>query len=128
MVNRDFYKLSKFNIAAKDRYGNLLLTNALSNILIKVIDDKISTQSIYDLNEDLVSHLSNDNLTKFVKYGILVENHVDKRKIVDQVYCDNVEKNKRLDIVILTTNQCNFSCVYCFQKREVSQPHRHTML
>ena len=120
MNNRNSFKLSKFNVFTKNREGHLLLTNTLSNVLIKIIDHRASTVPIDGLDEVLISRLADNDFEIFIKYGLLVEKHVDEKEIVNQVFHDNVENNKRLDIVILTTNQCNFSCVYCFQKRE---PH-----
>jgi uncharacterized protein len=120
MINLSSYQLSKFNVSTTDREGNLLLTNTISNVLIKIINNKNVPITPFEINIDLFTHIDQQVLEEFLKYGVLVEKGKNEEKQIDQIYNNVVENNKRLDIVILTTNQCNFSCVYCFQKRE---PH-----
>lgn len=118
MIDWNSYQLSKFNVSTTDRDGNLLLTNTISNILIKIINNKSVPISPFEMGVELFNHMSESVLNEMIKYGIIVENKKNQNSVIDEIYENTVENNKRLDIVILTTNQCNFSCVYCFQKRE----------
>lgn len=118
MINWDSYQLSRFNISTLDREGNILLTNTISNILVKIIN-KLSLPIVpFEVNKELFSHMSDTVLDQMIKYGVIVENEKNENKVIDEIYKNTVEFNKRLDIVILTTNRCNFSCAYCFQKRD----------
>lgn len=118
MINLDLFRLSKFNISTTDRDGNILLTNTISNILIKIINNRDVPIVPFEYSMDLLAHMSQSTLEEMQKYGVIVEYSKNERDEINEIYKYTVENNKRLDIVILTTNQCNFSCVYCFQKRE----------
>ena len=109
-------KFSKVNIYTKDRDGNLLLSNTISNIFVRIHNEKYIEP--LELNERLMRNLDDETIKLFIKYGILVDREKDETYLIDDIYKSTVRDYKRLDMVILTTNQCNFSCVYCFQKRE----------
>ena len=118
MINWNLCKLSRFNVSTTDRDGNILLTNTITNVFIKIINNKKVPIPSFEMNEKLFDRMSKSTLNKMIQYGVIVKNEMNQDGVIDDIYRDTVENNKRLDIVILTTNQCNFSCVYCFQKRE----------
>ncbi|MFA6661401.1 MAG: radical SAM protein [Bacilli bacterium] len=115
MKSLDKYKLSMFNIIKEDKNKNLLITNTLTNALIRIINN---TNELIDFNLNNLLSLYNKHIDLFIKTGILVPDNVNEQLLIDEIYQKNVLKNERLDIIILTTNRCNFSCAYCFQKRE----------
>ena len=108
-------KFSKYNVVTTDKKGNVLLTNTISNVLLKVIPQRFSTEEIMSFNKDIINAFDDEEYKFLLDSGVLVNG---AEQSVDMIYENTVKNNKRLDIVILTTNQCNFSCVYCFQKRE----------
>ena len=118
MVNWDAYQLSRFNVSTFDREGNILLTNTISNVLVKIINNPSLPIHPFRVSKELFSHMNDTQLAEMIKHGVIVENAKNENSAIDEIFKNFVEFNKRLDIVILTTNQCNFSCVYCFQKRE----------
>ncbi len=115
MNNLNEYKLSMFNIVKEDKNRNLLITNTLSNVLIKILN---TTNKTIELNKNFLSTFNHEYINLFIKTGVLIPNHINEHQIIDDIYFNEVIKNERLDIIILTTNRCNFSCAYCFQKRE----------
>lgn len=118
MIDWNLYQLSRFNVSTTDREGNLLLTNTISNILIKIFNNKSFPIFQFEIGEELFNHMSESSLNEMINYGVVVKNEKNQDSVVGEIYKNTVVNNQRLDIVILTTNQCNFSCAYCFQKRE----------
>ena len=118
MINWNLYKLSRFNVSTTDRDGNILLTNTITNVFVKIINNKKVPIPSFEMNKKLFDRMSKSTLNKMIQYGVIVKNEMNQDGVIDDIYIDTVENNKRLDIVVLTTNQCNFSCIYCFQKRE----------
>ncbi len=118
MIDWNIYQLSRFNVSTTDRDGNILLTNTITNIFIKIINNKNLPVFPFELGKNLFDHMRESDLDEMIKYGIIVKKENNQSNTIEEIYRNAVENCKRLDIVILTTNQCNFSCVYCFQKRE----------
>ena len=106
---------SKYNVVTTDKKGNVLLTNTISNVLVRMIPQRFSREKIMSFDKAVLNALNDEDYKILLDSGILVNGN---EQSVDMIYENAVKENKRLDIVILTTNQCNFSCVYCFQKRE----------
>ncbi len=105
-------KFSMFNITTKDRKGNLLLVNPLSNSFFRISVPHCHSE------EELANALYNSDYQEgMISTGVLVEDSVDYRTIINKMYDNFVVCRDRLDIVILTTNACNFECVYCFQHK-----------
>ena len=115
MKNLTEYKLSMFNIVKEDCNRNLLITNTLSNVLIKIMNN---TGKSIEFNMENFVLLYKNYIDFFIETGILIPNYVNEQLLIDEIYQKSVLDNDRLDIIILTTNRCNFSCAYCFQKRE----------
>lgn len=106
-------KWSKFNIHAKNKWGELLLSNAISPNFVRIKDcpdygsDELLNKIL--LNNEAVSLLTENHL--------LIDANTDERQFVDEIYKKNVVERDRLEIFILTTNACNFNCTYCFQTK-----------
>lgn len=109
-------KFSMFNIVTKDRYGNHLLLNPLSNTYLRIkAPDCLS-------EEELANSLYDSNYrNEMIEKKIYVGDSVDYSTIIDEIYDNKVTQRDRLGIVILTTNACNFDCVYCFQHKHLSR-------
>ncbi|MBF0410581.1 MAG: SPASM domain-containing protein [Candidatus Riflebacteria bacterium] len=50
----------------------------------------------------------------------LVADHIDEFEIIRNRKIEGVKDRNRLDVVIMPTLNCNFSCVYCFEKPRIS--------
>lgn len=109
-------KFSMFNILTKDRYGNDLLLNPISNTYLRIKAPNCHSE------EELAANLyDSEYRSEMIENGIFVDDSVDYNVIIDEIYDKKVTHRKRLDIVILTTNACNFDCVYCFQHKHLSR-------
>ncbi|MFH1232037.1 MAG: SPASM domain-containing protein [Planctomycetota bacterium] len=93
------------------------------------------TQAIMELNrqvKDFIDRVTNNGKTKHTDKlspeesdclntlkdsGIIVEDNIDETRIMEHWFNQIKYQSKTLDATILTTYQCNFACVYCFEER-----------
>lgn len=118
MINLSNYRLSRFTITTHDQYGNLLATHAISNRFYRIRCPSSDQNVCPELTMDLISQMQPNDIEQMIEGRIITDQDEFSDDTINDLYETAVTHNKRLDIVILTTNQCNFSCVYCFQKRE----------
>lgn len=118
MINLSNYRLSRFAITTHDQYGNLLATHAVSNRFYRIHCPSSLQNVCPELTMDLISQMQPSDIEQMIEGRIITDQDEFSDDTINDLYETAVTHNKRLDIVILTTNQCNFSCVYCFQKRE----------
>ena len=64
-----------------------------------------------------VSSEEQDYINTLKDSGIIIEDNVDETKILEHWFNQIKYQSKTLDVTILTTYQCNFACVYCFEER-----------
>ena len=74
MVNWDAYQLSRFNVSTFDREGNILLTNTISNVLVKIINNPSLPIHPFRVSKELFSHMNDTQLAEMIKHGVIVEN------------------------------------------------------
>lgn len=118
MINLSNYRLLRLTITTHDKYGNLLATNAIFNRFYRICRPSSSQNACPELTMDLISQMQSSDMEQMIEGRIITNQDEFTDDTINDLYETVVTHNKRLDIVILTTNQCNFSCVYCFQKRE----------
>ena len=61
------------------------------------------------------SGLTDDEINSLTEMGLLVPDGIDEDRILDLYYNQIRFKNSTLNIVLLTTLNCNFSCSYCYE-------------
>ena len=108
------YMKSKYNIGydIDDKY---VITNLVTNSSIKVdLNKKDQLNKLFDKEFD-----SNDRTLNFLlEKGFIVE---DDNKIIENLrkeYDNIVNEKEVLTLNIMTTYDCNFRCIYCFQDRK----------
>ncbi len=114
-------KLSNYTIMVRD-YPNMkdhLLFNTRTHAMVKINKDlKEIIDNYYDPRNFALKTKYCDELAELHKMGILVESEEEDRKKLESFF-HQVKygvNNSRLQITILTTDACNFNCVYCFEK------------
>lgn len=109
------YKLSRFMISLVDKDNNLLVFNPLSNKYYRFFN-------VGNLSEsEMLQMFLNDKIKdRMIQNGFLILKDKNEDETVDWLYQNCVKNRDRLDIVILTTNACNFDCIYCFQHKNNS--------
>ncbi len=107
-------KLSKYNFYV-DYNGEFRFYNSLvgTNSLL------IFRNKYYDLiKNNFNTFYRNPNIVEILKkYGYLVDECTDEELIKKQKLYDIIHQNK-LFLVIMPTEDCNFRCVYCYEKHE----------
>lgn len=109
------YKLSMFNYYVNCEnevrlYNSLYGANSLHIFRNKNIE---RIHKIF-LDEDYSDELLVEYLKKF---GFIVENTCDEKLLREQKYNDVINQ-KKLFLVIMPTENCNFNCVYCYEEHK----------
>lgn len=96
MVKR--YKLSEYNIYLDEKRG--LVYNTITQA-VSEFEDKV---------------LSADNLSDLVECGFIVPVEADERAVLQNEYDQRDKFSNELHLIIATTLDCQFRCVYCYEK------------
>ena len=110
------YKLSRFNYYTHNLQGDLLLYNSYIGVqsMLKIPAQLVEYYEPFFQQEKDLQELSEKQLEVFSQHGIIVpeeEDELAKLKLVRY----NVVNSRILSLIILTTGQCNFRCVYCYE-------------
>lgn len=108
-------KTSKFNYKLKNKGGDLLIMNMLTNKTLK-----INRQYIQTVDEIFKNGSASDSkdlwIEKILKdKGIIIDNSFDEMKILQLRENKMIYGNDTLSIEIIPTYNCNFRCQYCFE-------------
>ena len=82
------------------------------------------TQSMVVLDKDIVEILKRKKIpsdkiriiNNLCKLGILAEDHVDEERVLKYLFDRIKYDNSIFHITVLTTYDCNFSCIYCVEE------------
>lgn len=92
------YKLSEYNIYLDEKRG--LVYNTITQA-VSEFEDKV---------------LSADNLPDLVECGFIVPVEADERAVLQDEYDQRDKFSNELHLIIATTLDCQFRCVYCYEK------------
>jgi len=96
-----------------------LLFNTRTQAMVKINADIKDIIENYYLPENFAIRLEHmDDIEQMYEMGILVEDdHADFEKLKTFFYnIKHTIQNKSFGVTILTTDECNFNCIYCFEK------------
>lgn len=106
-----FMKLSKYNIYKK-KENSLFLVNTLTGSVANIFDPELL---------DIIKRLrkkenveKNSDAKNLFDLGFLKEDEDNECLPVDKIIQNY--KNNELTLTLFTTRQCNFRCVYCYEK------------
>ena len=109
------YSLSKYTrVIPCDNSDNLIIFNSFNGSQSYVFDADIKAQIKSLQYEPMEGAKINDALK--VKY--CVEDGIDENELVINAIDKSVHTTGALKIIIIPTTDCNFSCVYCYEKKE----------
>ncbi len=104
-------KLSRYNIYKKKENG-VFLVHTLTGSVVNVFDPELL---------DVIKRLRkkekveiNTNVKKLMDLGFLKEENDDENLPIKEIIQNY--KNNELTLTLFTTRQCNFRCVYCYEK------------
>jgi len=110
-------KLSYYNeIIQKDNC--IVVYNTLTGKMIKSFDDTSRNVSeVLKASSAFPLNCENKTIMELYKDGFLVDNDRNELLEMEKMEADQIF-DKYLTLVILPTEQCNFRCIYCYEKFE----------
>lgn len=109
------YKFSNYNvIVPKDDMYILFNTRTLS---LGTLTDKEATMFLSKNIKQLLT-LDKEEIFNLIDNGFIIPSDVSEIDIIKKEYWRNKVNNDILHLTIMTTLECNFGCVYCFEKRK----------
>ena len=63
-------------------------------------------------------NINNQLLSQLIENNFIIDNKVDEYKKIVERYLDFKKNQRRLELYVILTMECNFDCPYCFQTRE----------
>ncbi|MGM0125502.1 hypothetical protein IGI37_002901 [Enterococcus sp. AZ194] len=98
-------KYSKFNNIVKSG-ENLLIYNSEKNTFIKINQELFANYNESDKHKKLMEDL--------LSYGILVKSNKNEESYIQYKYQEHI-MDATLRLTILSSEQCNFRCSYCYE-------------
>jgi len=113
-------KLSKFNLWVKDypSCGEHLLFNTRTQALIKVTNE--FKHALHNCAQASIADTQiKNNLIALKKNGIIVEDEQEEKSKLEDFFrqLKYASNGLAFEATILTTYNCNFKCVYCFEEQ-----------
>ena len=108
-------KLSKYTLIYPEKFGYHLVFNTLTHALVKINDDLREVLECLPTNEQNLNEQNRELIKSLQENGIVVDENIDENEKT-KIHMDAIKhRNDSLTITVLTTNQCNFACPYCFE-------------
>lgn len=109
-------KVSKYNILTEiNGDAPVYVYNTLTNDIKKICGHCVKEH--YAILSDAGRQVIDDEFIDAYR-GFLVENSEDEDVIISRQINSEFGKEKELYLTIVPTNECNFRCVYCYQRDE----------
>jgi uncharacterized protein len=112
-------KASRYNFFFQDSAGNYYAFNGLSGGLLQLSEE--DSQRI----QEILAHLGDWTIEKNIESGLreplrqgrfVIEDDIDELEILKSRNRMVRFSGNKLFLNIMTTNRCNFRCIYCFQE------------
>lgn len=110
---------SRYNKLFKSKKYGWLLYNSASNSFLEISDDTYEEILKIKNSPDLsIEKIDAGLYFQLLTNGILVEEYGDEtfRNVLKLKRLQNLFTDKNLSLTIAPTRNCNFSCVYCYEK------------
>ncbi len=105
-------KLSRYNIITKDENGDYTIYNSVSKANI-VVSEEYKEEHF---DKGSIDTLSREDYQFLCENNFIVEDDKDELGEIEYMFNSNYFSNDPLNIVMVPTMKCNFSCPYCFEK------------
>lgn len=114
-------KASNYNIFCEyPKTGEIILFNSLYGSLSVWKKDEIKIAKDILVNQE--SQNKNSTIKKvLLEQNYLIDDSVDEIAIIENRKLSGIKDENRLDIIIMPTLQCNFSCSYCYESHRPSR-------
>lgn len=109
-------KISKYNIFI-EKNDKVIAYNSFTNSLALMKNDDYRK---FKQNINCIDNLINDSLYDDLKKGgFIIENNVDEIELLKVRVNKGRYDQRKLSLTILPTSDCNFRCIYCFEKSKL---------
>lgn len=110
-------KFSKFIIVDEDQ--NITLINTFTGAIVDIQeeDEKNRFKKLYNANEKIYFDDS-EFIETLYKLGFLVDININETERAIKIYDERINQSNILELILLVTRQCNFRCIYCYEKHE----------
>ena len=105
-------RFSKYNIITPNSNGTYLLYNSISKASVEIDND--FKQKYLDVEN--ISALEKSDYDFLVENNFIIDETRDETKELEYMFNANYFSKDPLNIVLVPTLKCNFSCPYCFEK------------
>lgn len=111
-------KPSRFNIlvTSKDKGFHY---NTLTRNLIQLDQNYLSKFKLLEEGTKVEEIFNSDEISFLKERGFLIEENYDENKCFTALYRDHFKGNS-LELILMPTLRCNFSCIYCFEDTKKS--------
>lgn len=115
-------KLSNYILFFEDE-DNLTIYNTSTDKAVIVKDDTMINQiKKFYYGDRIIENSFNENNYEFCRMMIdernFVEKHLDEINLANFYYTQKLLSDDTLNLIIIPTRQCNFTCPYCYEEHE----------
>lgn len=112
-------KASRYNYSLALPDGNLLYFNfyTLKLVVVEATDVKLAQETLKNPGKPRKDRRSVYFRKTFLENGFLVEDLIDEIELLRSAHQAQQNDTRQLSLAILPTLDCNFRCVYCFERR-----------
>lgn len=111
------YKFSQYNIISKIK-DEVIIFNTIS-LAMGVLDSKY-IRVFKEMDKDKLNTLDEDEKEILFRNGFIIKDDYSEQSYLKEKYWNNKFNSNILNMSIMTTLECNFRCVYCFEERRKS--------
>jgi uncharacterized protein len=109
------WKQSKFNVETTYKGDYWAIHNLLTHkgVLVRPSNKKLVGLILADPND----HVGDNFFNKLVEKGLVIDEYIDEIELIEELK-NKVIKDKKntLTLTIIPTYQCNFKCIYCWER------------
>lgn len=110
------WRMSSYTQIVRADSGDLLLHNSFMGAIARVPKNKLRVFEECHTREFQYLDLVNENFGELCDTGFFVPSDISERTIVNEIIAK--ERESGFHIIILPHENCNFRCVYCYEKFE----------
>ena len=111
-MNSLSFKSSKYNLYVEDN-GMFCVSNTVTSSMILLESDEYLA-----LKENNISYFGDEDRELLYNQGLIVQEDLDETALLRYAYFSSKLSSNEAHLTICPTLECNFSCPYCYEKRE----------
>ncbi|WP_397540093.1 radical SAM protein [Rummeliibacillus pycnus] len=113
MENKNNYVPSKFNALSKTDDGGVILYNSYTGAIVDFSEEE-KAEVMGSLKRTGAAALDSDVKKALFDNGFIVPGNVDEMKRAEYLH-QSMHRTDMLHLILMTTEQCNFRCTYCYE-------------